>query len=153
LVICVLLSSITLYSLQQYTPNTEDKLKTTLVSESLKIGFLGKRLPDYRFIIDGPIIYVSCTNIEDVSLPNNLGLNFLKTTPEHLQRLANDNGDFMYVYFNEISLSPRLYVEVMTRFQKAEDSTHMYLAGGLMGVEFEYNGTSWEGTVVKWWIS
>lgn len=154
LVVFVALAAITSYSIIQYKPPTEeDSLKATLLAESLKIGFIGERLPDHRFIMDDPIIYVSSENLEGIPLPKDLGLNFLKTTPEELQRIANKNGDFMYVYINEIALSPRPYVEVMTMFQKAEGSQHMYLAGGLMGVEFKFNGTSWEGTVVKWWIS
>jgi hypothetical protein len=115
--------------------------KTSIFSESLRIAFQDGMLPDHEWITYNGIVYVSSHNIEDILLPEFKGIKFVKATPQQLQKKADEEGNFMYVYFSKAQVLPMPYVEAISLFRVQSGSDRGYLAGGLIGISFHFNGT------------
>jgi hypothetical protein len=89
------------------------------------------------------------------SLPHKSSLKFALLTPEQIQAVADDRGDFIYLEISEIrETSDGALVSIGTRWAVAKNSQVAILGGGGYMLRFRKHGSRWIFDGVVWtWIS
>jgi hypothetical protein len=89
------------------------------------------------------------------SLPHKRSVRFTLLTPEQIQALADDHGDFLYLSIGKIKETPDgALVTIETKWALAKDSLAGILSGGGYILRFRKDGSKWSfDKVVMNWIS
>ncbi len=127
-----------------------------LIHLTLERALVAKEIPDYGLLTaEQDDIVLSTENIPAALVPELPGITLILLTPEQIQSLANEKGDFLYLRFSEITAlsDTQARVALDNTWMRAEDSQTMYLSGGGFVMEFTKTATGWIGEVTEAWIS
>lgn len=129
--------------------------RAQLIRLTLERALLAKEIPDYELLANQGDIILSLKNIDPSLVPALPGVHLITMTPEEIQTRANNEGDFLYLEFQEIVASSpdRVSISLNNGWAAAEDSKTGYLSGGGFVIEFVKEGDVWSGEVVGIWIS
>lgn len=127
-----------------------------LIYLTLERALVAKEIPDYELLTaEQDAIVLSTENIPTALVPELPGITLVLLTPEQIQSLANEKGDFLYLRFSEITPLSDTQARVVldNTWMRAEDSQTTYLSGGGFVMEFTKTATGWIGEVTGAWIS
>jgi len=129
--------------------------RAQLIRLTLERALLAKEIPDYELLANQEEIILSLKNIDPSLVPELPGVNLITMTPEEIQAKANDEGDFLYLEFQEIVASSpdRVSISLNNGWAVAENSKTGYLSGGGFVIEYVKEGDIWSGEVIGIWIS
>lgn len=129
--------------------------RAELIRLTLERALIDQEIPDYGLIEDPQNIVLSSENIDPGLVPELEGVNLIVMTPEEIQQKANEEGDFLYLHFDEITVhsADKVTVSLSNSWAVAEDSETAYLSGGGFTIEYTRDGDGWTGEVTSEWIS
>jgi hypothetical protein len=127
-----------------------------LIRLTLERALIAQEIPDYTLLTaDREEIVLSTENINAALVPELEGVNLVVLAPEEIQAQANEEGDFLYLKFEEITaVSPtEVRVALNNIWMRAEDSEMVYLSGGGFLIEYTKTADGWQGEITSSWIS
>jgi hypothetical protein len=127
-----------------------------LIRLTLERALIAQEIPDYTLLTaDREEIVLSTENINAALVPELEGVNLVVLAPEEIQAKANEEGDFLYLKFEEITaVSPtEARVALNNIWMRAEDSEVAYLSGGGFLIEYTKTADGWQGEITSSWIS
>jgi NACalpha-BTF3-like transcription factor len=132
-----------------------DEDRAELIRLTLERALIDQEIPDYGLIEDPENIVLSTENIDPELVPELEGVNLEVLTPEEIQQKANEEGDFLHLRFDEITVesADKVIVSLSNSWAVAEDSETGYLSGGGFTIEYTRDGEGWSGEVTTTWIS
>ena len=113
------------------------------------------RIPDFGLLDDQQNIILSLENIDAELVPQLPGINFILLSPDEIQRRADEDGDFLRLSFQHLSVSDsRAEVVIENSWAVGKDSRVGYLSGGGCTLEFHKEGGAWVlGDSMACWIA
>jgi hypothetical protein len=126
-----------------------------IVKLTLERALVEGELPAYSFIKDNESIIFSTKNINLSLMPKLDGVNFTFLSQNEIQEKANQDGDFLYLRFNEVKMETYMMsVSLVNTWAVKENSTMGHLSGGGFKIEYtkDFLGTI-NSKLVTWWIS
>jgi inhibitor of cysteine peptidase len=133
-----------------------DSEMAELIRLTLERALIAQEIPDYTLLTaDREEIVLSTENINAALVPELEGVNLVVLAPEEIQAKANEEGDFLYLKFEEITaISPtEARVALNNIWMRAEDSEVAYLSGGGFLIEYTKTADGWQGEITSSWIS
>lgn len=129
--------------------------KAELVRLTLERALLDEEIPDYGLLPDPENVVLSTENVDAELVPDLPGVTLVLLTPSEIQTRADENGDFLYLRFDEISAeSPqKAMVSLSNTWAVADDSDTGYLSGGGFTIEYTKDAGDWSGEIIGAWIS
>jgi hypothetical protein len=127
-----------------------------LIRLTLEQALVAQEIPDYGLLTSGrDEIVLSTENMDTALVPELPGVNLVVLSPEEIQAKANEEGDFLYLTFREITAvsATKARVSLDNVWMTAEDSEMMYLSGGGFVIEYSKTAAGWQGEVTEMWIS
>ena len=133
----------------------EDEIKASLVQQTLERALLAEELPDVGLLLEQGAVVVSLENIEPAWLEGFEEVKLEALTPAEIQQRADQQGDFLFLRFDQIELqgSDRAVVSLSNSWAVSQDSTTGYLSGGGFQLEYQRQGDEWVGEISSLWIS
>jgi len=100
-------------------------------------------------------VILSSENIDDIPVPEVDGINFTVMTAGEIQAKADEEGDFLFLRFDEITAASadEVTVRLSNAWAVAADSETGYLSGGGFAIEYTRAGDGWSGEITEAWIS
>ena len=126
-----------------------------LIRLTLERALVDKEVPDYQLLADQGTFILSTENVEPELVPELEGVDLTLMSPEKIQARANEEGDFLYLRFDEITAetTDKVTVSISNAWAVAEDSDAGYLSGGGFSIEYVREDGSWSGEITSAWIS
>lgn len=125
-----------------------------------------KDIPDYALLQDASRIVVSNTTnpfqeggatvtFTADALPESGEVEFILLSPEEIQRRADEQGDFAYLFVGNVEVDgAAATIEVGTTWARSKDSTVFYLSGGGYRLRYQKQDGRWVfQEIVTSWIS
>lgn len=133
--------------------SAEDRAE--LIRLTLERALVDQEIPDYGLLPDPNNVVLSSENIDVSLVPELPGINFTVLSPEEIQQKANEEGDFLYLRFDDIAVdsADKVTVRLSNAWAIAADSDTAYLSGGGFAVEYTRGSDGWSGEVSEAWIS
>ncbi|MCH7745740.1 MAG: hypothetical protein IIC84_06680 [Chloroflexi bacterium] len=121
----------------------------------LNWALVEQRIPDFGLLDDQQNIILSLENIDAELVPQLPGINFILLSPDEIQRRADEDGDFLRLSFQHLSVSDsRAEVVIENSWAVGKDSRVGYLSGGGCTLEFHKEGGAWVlGDSMACWIA
>lgn len=145
-----------LIACQNLTMNTiTDVDKAEVIRLTLERALLAREIPDYGLIADKANIVLSTENFDAAWLPQLEGVNIILLDSEALQAKADQEGDFLYLRFQEIEIrnNRSMIVSLDNVWAVSKSTTHVYLSGGGFHIEYHRENGKWIGQITSIWIS
>lgn len=133
-----------------------DEDLATLVQMTLERALVQQEIPDYNLLTEGrDEVVLSTENISPELVPQLEGVDLVLLTPEEIQAKANEEGDFLYLRFQDIIVhsETEATVSLANNWAIAADSDMAYLSGGGFTIEYTKTADGWTGEVTEVWIS
>lgn len=132
-----------------------------LVATALDRAVVRERdIPDYRLLKDADTIVLSNETgtgdpITPAALPHSDDVSLVLASPEHIQEVADAEGDFLYLQVGSVDAEgDRGVITLSTTWARAKQSDLVYLSGGGYELQFRWDGDSWRFVkMVSAWIS
>ena len=139
-----------------------DKDITEVMRLTLELALAAQEIQDYNLIEDKANIVLSSENVDPSLLPQISGVTLTLHSPEQIQEKADQQGDFLYLRFKEITPAlsvaegvkdSKIIVSLENAWAIGKNSTTAYLSGGGFTVEYHLKNGKWVGEVTVTWIS
>ena len=126
-----------------------------LIRLTLERALVDKEVPDYALLAEQGTFILSTENVDPTLVPELEGVELTLMTPEEIQARANEEGDFLYLRFDEITAesADKVTVSFSNAWAVAEDSDTGYLSGGGFSIEYVREDGGWNGEITSVWIS
>jgi len=132
-----------------------DEDQADLIRLTLERALVDKEVPDYQLLAEqGPFV-LSTENVDPALVPELEDVDLTLMTPEEIQARANEEGDFLYLRFDEITAesADKATVSFSNAWAISEDSDVGYLSGGGFSIEYVRELGGWHGEITSVWIS
>ena len=130
-------------SLLQSQIETQQRLESQIVYETLKIALIEERIPTFKSLTcNTSTVILSTEHIEDVNVPRQIGrYTLLLMNSEEIEEKAEAEEPFLYLIFTRFEQNPEYFlVSIQT--------SGIFDSGGGMTVQYKLTGT-----VSQMWIS
>ncbi|MEZ4643216.1 MAG: hypothetical protein R3E31_10870 [Chloroflexota bacterium] len=126
-----------------------------LLRQTLTMALVDQSIPDYGLLAGQPNIVLSNEGIDPDMLPTLPGVDLVVMSPAEIQKQADEDGDFLYLRFDEITAvsATTARVSLSSFWAVAKTSDMLYLSGGGFAVEFTRTADGWQGEISLQWIS
>jgi hypothetical protein len=127
-----------------------------LLRLTLERALIAQEIPDYESLIaERDEIILSTENIVPALIPELAGVNLVVLTPAEIQAKANEEGDFLYLKFEEFTAVSATEARVSLNhiWMRAEDSEMVHRGGGGFVIEYTKTAAGWQGEITSSWIS
>ncbi|MDX1688285.1 MAG: hypothetical protein R3248_09905 [Candidatus Promineifilaceae bacterium] len=126
-----------------------------LIRLTLERALVDKEVPDYALLAEQGTFILSTEKVDPTLVPELEGVELTLMTPEEIQARANEEGDFLYLRFDEITAesADKVTVSFSNAWAVAEDSDTGYLSGGGFSIEYVREDGGWNGEITSVWIS
>lgn len=126
-----------------------------LIRLTLERALVDKEVPDYQLLAEQGTFILSTENVDPELVPNLEGVDVTLMTPDEIQARANEEGDFLFLRFDEITAesADKATVSFSNAWAVAEDSETGYLSGGGFSIEYVREDGGWHGEITAAWIS
>lgn len=132
-----------------------DEDRADLIRLTLARALVDEEVPDYQLLAEQGTFILSTENVDAALVPELEGVDLTLLTPEEIQARANEEGDFLFLRFDEIAAASvdTATVSLSNSWAVAEDSETGYLSGGGFLMEYVRENGSWHGEITSLWIS
>ncbi|MFW6096664.1 MAG: hypothetical protein ACOC9Z_01240 [Chloroflexota bacterium] len=133
-----------------------DEDRSELIGLTLERALVDQEIPDYALLADQEQLVLSTENIDPALVPEIPDVTLALLTPEEIQELADAEGDFLYLRFQELEgeSADKAVVSLANTWAVAADSDMAYLSGGGFTIEYSRDDAgAWTGDVTESWIS
>ena len=122
-------------------------LRATLVQGTApQQGFLDKKQREIGAIL-------STKNIKPEWLQGFQGVSLQLWTPEEIQRKADDEADFLFLWIPELKIRNQcIAVMLANTWAKGKNSKGLYLSGGALVYEYRKQSGKWVGKYMTGWV-
>ena len=129
--------------------------RAELIRLTLERALVDKEVPDYQLLAKQGAFILSTENVERALVPELENVDLTVMTPEEIQERANEEGDFLYLRFDEITAetTDKATVSFSNAWAISEESDTGYLSGGGFAVEYTREDDGWHGELTSAWIS
>jgi hypothetical protein len=127
-----------------------------LIQLTLERALVAREIPDYETLTaDRAEIVLSTENIDAAWVPELADVNLVVLTPQEIQAKANEEGDFLYMRFEEITAvsDTTARVSLSHIWMLAENSEMVHRGGGGFVIEYSRTADGWQGELTSSWIS
>ncbi len=138
---------------------TDDQLsqedRAEVIRLTLERALVDQEVPDYQMLAEQGTFVLSTENVDPALVPELEGIDLTLLTPEEIQARANEEGDFLFLRFDEMSAesADKVTVSFSNAWAVAEDSDTGYLSGGGFSIEYVRENGGWNGEITSIWIS
>jgi len=139
----------------QPTMADEASLRRALVQQTLERALVDQELPSVGLLLDQGLVVLSEENLDTAWVQPLPGVNLRLMTPGEIQQRANEQGDFLYLRFDQIDIQgpDRAVVSLSNSWAVSDASTTGYLSGGGFTIEYSRQAGVWVGEISQLWIS
>lgn len=129
--------------------------RAALIRLTLERALVEQEIPDYGLLPDPNNVVLSSENIDASLVPELAGTSFVVMSPEEIQEKANEEGDFLFLRFDDIAVesADKVTVRLSNAWAVAADSGTGYLSGGGFAIEYTRGSDGWSGEITEAWIS
>ncbi len=130
-------------SLLQSQIETQQRLESQIVYETLKIALIEEKIPTFKSLTyNTSTVVLSTEHIEDVNVPRQIGrYTLLLMNSEEIEEKAEAEGPFLYLIFTRFEPNPEYFlVSIQT--------SGIFDEGGGMTIQYKLTGT-----VSSMWVS
>lgn len=125
-----------------------------ILEQGLAHAVVDEAIPDFAMLADQEELVLSTENLPEGWVPD-LAVELTLMTPEEIQAKADNEGDFLYLYVQELTAvsDTEATLSLSSTWAIGENSDMLYLSGGGFQMRFTKSGEQWQGEVEVEWIS
>lgn len=141
--------------------------RAELIRLTLERALVDKEVSDYQLLAEQGTFILSTENVDPDLAPELEGeptsglagelasVDLTLMTPDEIQARANEEGDFLYLRFDEMTAesADKVIVSFSNTWAVADDSETGYLSGGGFTIEYVRKDGAWQGEIISAWIS
>ena len=129
--------------------------RAEVIRLTLERALVEKEVPDYQLLAEQGAFILSTENVDPALVPELAGVDLTLMTPEEIQQRANEEGDFLFLRFDEITAetADKANVSFSNAWAISEESDTGYLSGGGFAIEYTREDGGWHGEITSVWIS